>query len=249
VRRAGSFDYPVVLNLLGGYRFANRWDVSVRTAYLTGRPYTPFNPAFSVQQRRGIYDLSRVNDSRTPDHFRADVRVDRTFRVNGQPVTLFFGVQNVTNRTNIAGFTWDRRNNQPRASEQQGVFLVLGLDWRFDGQPAHRGARQGQSVVPSPRGESATVSCTYSPGGNASGLSAVRTRLRVAISMTPPLGMASRALIARPLPHHQGDGRTIATPRSRIRRHRRPPNHPRVLINCAQSIPLPTVMRVCSPSR
>jgi hypothetical protein len=157
VRRAGSFDYPVVLNLLGGYRFANRWDVSVRTAYLTGRPYTPFNPAFSVQQRRGIYDLSRVKDSRTPDHFRADVRVDRTFRVNGQPVTLFFGVQNVTNRTNIAGFTWDRRNNQPRASEQQGVFLVLGLDWRFDGQPAHRGARQGQSVVPSPRGESASA--------------------------------------------------------------------------------------------
>jgi hypothetical protein len=84
-----------------------------------------------VQQRRAIYDLTDVNDSRTPDYFRADVRVDRTFNVNDQPVTLFIGVQNVTNRTNIAGFTWDRRNNQPRASEQQGAFPVLGLDWRF----------------------------------------------------------------------------------------------------------------------
>jgi hypothetical protein len=131
IRRAGSFDYPVVLNLLGGYRFTNRWDVSVRTAYLTGRPYTPFDLGLSAEQRRGIYDLARVNESRATDYFRADVRVDRTFRVNNQPVTLFFGVQNVTNRTNIAGLTWDRRNNQPRWSEQQGVFPVLGLDWRF----------------------------------------------------------------------------------------------------------------------
>ena len=131
IRRAGSFDYPIVLNLLGGYRFSNRWDVSVRTAYLTGRPYTPFDLALSTEQRRGIYDLTRVNDSRAADYFRADVRVDRTFRVNDQPVTLFFGVQNVTNRTNIAGLTWDRRNNQPSWSEQQGVFPVLGLDWRF----------------------------------------------------------------------------------------------------------------------
>jgi hypothetical protein len=98
---------------------------------LTGRPYTPFDPTRSIQQRRGVYDLARVNDSRTSDYFRTDVRVDRTFRVNAQPVTLFAGVQNVTNRTNVAGFTWDRRNNQARAAEQQGAFPVLGLDWRF----------------------------------------------------------------------------------------------------------------------
>jgi hypothetical protein len=131
VRRAGSFDYPLVLNLLGGYRVSSRWEVSVRTAYLTGRPYTPFDTLRSVQQRRGVYDLTRVNDSRTSDYFRTDVRVDWTFRVNAQPVTMFAGVQNVTNRTNVAGLTWDRRYNQPRVSEQQGVFPVLGLDWRF----------------------------------------------------------------------------------------------------------------------
>jgi hypothetical protein len=131
VRRAGSFDYPVVFNLLGGYRFANRWDVSARMTYLTGRPFTPFDTTLSVQQRRGIYDLARVNGSRTPDYFRTDLRVDRTFQVNGQPVTVFAGVQNVTNRRNVAGLTWDRRNNQPRVSEQQGIFPVLGLDWRF----------------------------------------------------------------------------------------------------------------------
>ena len=131
VRRAGSFDYPLVLNLLGGYRVSSRWEVSVRTAYLTGRPDTPFDTLRSVEQRRGVYDLTRVNDSRTSDYFRTDVRADWTFRVNAQPVTMFAGVQNVTNRTNVAGLTWDRRYNQPRVSEQQGVFPVLGLDWRF----------------------------------------------------------------------------------------------------------------------
>lgn len=131
VFRPGSFDYPRIVNVAGGYRVNSRWDVSVTLAYLAGRPYTPFDLQQSATQRRGIYDLSRVNAGRLPDYFRLDVRVDRRFTVAGRPVTVFAGAQNVTNRRNVAGYTWNRRRNAVDTNEQLGVFPVLGFEWQF----------------------------------------------------------------------------------------------------------------------
>jgi hypothetical protein len=131
IRRPGSFDYPVVVNALGGYRLSAKWDLSLRAAYLSGRPFTPYDAQLSSAQHRGIYDLRLVNANRAPDYFRADVRVDRTFRINDRPVILFAGVQNVTNRKNIAGYSWDRRANTQSTQEQLGLFPILGLDWQF----------------------------------------------------------------------------------------------------------------------
>jgi hypothetical protein len=131
VRRPGSFDYPVVVNALGGYRLSTKWDLSLRAAYLSGRPITPYDAVLSSAQRRGIYELALINANRMPDYFRVDVRVDRTFRINDRPVTVFVGVQNLANRKNVAGYSWDRRANTQSTQEQLGFFPILGLDWQF----------------------------------------------------------------------------------------------------------------------
>ena len=131
VLRPGSFDYPAVFNLLGGYRLSPEWEVSARLSFLSGRPFTPYDPAVSTLQRRGVYDLTRVNAERAPDYARLDIRLDRTFSVGGQPLNVFLGVQNVTNRRNFAGYSWNRRTNTRQFGEQQGIFPILGLDWRF----------------------------------------------------------------------------------------------------------------------
>ncbi len=131
IKRPGSFDYPVVANVVAGYRLSPRWDLSARLAFLSGRPYTPFDEALSAAQRRGVYDLSQVNARRGTNYARLDLRVDRTFTINGQPVSVFAGAQNVTNRRNWAGYSWDRRNNVPKIGDQLGIFPILGLDWRF----------------------------------------------------------------------------------------------------------------------
>jgi hypothetical protein len=129
VLRPGSFDSPVVANVSGRYRLNPAWSLSVRMAYLAGRPFTPIDAAISTAQRRAVYDLSRVNAERAPDYFRLDLRVDRTFRRGDRTASIFAGVQNVTNRRNIAGYSWDRRNNLPRTAEQLGVFPILGIEW------------------------------------------------------------------------------------------------------------------------
>jgi hypothetical protein len=131
VLRPGSFDYPFVFNLVGGYRLSPPWEVSARLSVLSGRPSTPYDQAASTAQRRGVYDLLRVNADRAPDYARLDIRVDRALTVRGQPLNIFFGVQNVTNRRNFAGYSWNRRTNSQQFGEQQGLFPILGLDYRF----------------------------------------------------------------------------------------------------------------------
>ena len=131
VLRPGSFDYPFVFNLIGGYRLTPVWELSARVSFLSGRPYTPYDQAASTAQRRGVYDLTRVNAERAPDYGRVDLRLDRTFTVGGQPLNIFLGVQNVTNRKNFASYRWNRRTNAQQFGEQQGLFPILGFDWRF----------------------------------------------------------------------------------------------------------------------
>lgn len=47
-----------------------------------------------------------------------------------RPLNLFLGVQNVTNRRNFAS-SWNRRTNTQQFGKQQGIFPIVGLDWRF----------------------------------------------------------------------------------------------------------------------
>jgi hypothetical protein len=72
-----------------------------------------------------------VNARRAPAYFRLDARVDRNATIFGNPAILFFGLQNVTGRRNVSGYTWDRWTNAPEAAEQLGVFPMVGLEWRF----------------------------------------------------------------------------------------------------------------------
>lgn len=131
VLRPGSFDYPVAFNATGGWKLNSKWEVAARVSYLSGRPYTPFDEIVSAQQRRGVFDLSRVNGVRAPFYFRADVRFDRTFIVNGQPLLVFLGLQNVTNRRNFTQAVWNRANNAVDPSDSLGLFPLIGMEWRF----------------------------------------------------------------------------------------------------------------------
>lgn len=129
--RPSSYDYPRIFNTVGGYRFNAKWEVSARFSYLSGRPFTPFDEGISAAQRRGVYDLAQVNAARLPDYIRFDFRVDRSFQIREKPLLLFVGMQNLFNRNNIAGYTWNRGLNRSEANEQLGIFPILGLDWRF----------------------------------------------------------------------------------------------------------------------
>ena len=94
--------------------------------YLSGRPGTPYD--VHSTNRRAWHRL-RVTRW-PPGYFRLDLRVDRRFIVGGEPLIVFAGAENVTNRHNVAGYDWSRRTNEVVEQEQQGV-PDPGSGWRF----------------------------------------------------------------------------------------------------------------------
>lgn len=69
--------------------------------------------------------MTRVNAVRAPFYFRADLRIDRTFTVAGNPLLVFAGAQNITNRKNFSQQTWNRSTNSIDSSDQLGVFVEV----------------------------------------------------------------------------------------------------------------------------
>ena len=116
---------------MGGRHFRNAWTVSGRFTYLSGRPYTPFDETLSREQGRGIFDLTRVDALRAPAYLRLDLHAARTWTVRDKPLTLFVDLQNATNRQNLLIYTWNRLTNESTPLNQQGLFPVLGVQWRF----------------------------------------------------------------------------------------------------------------------
>jgi hypothetical protein len=72
-----------------------------------------------------------INWQRLFGSLRWDVRVDGTLSLVGRPSRRFAGVQHITNRRNVAGYTWNRRTNSSQVREQQGLFPIAAFDWRF----------------------------------------------------------------------------------------------------------------------
>ena len=129
VLRPGAFDRPIAFNLVGGKRIGRKWEAAVRYSYLSGRPYTPFREDLSEAQRRGIFDLERVNALRYAPFVTLDLRLDRTYKVGDQVAVVYFGLQNVLGRRNDLGVLWNRLTNGPSVGEGTGRFPLVGLEW------------------------------------------------------------------------------------------------------------------------
>ena len=142
VMRAGNFDYPLVLNAAGSYRFAQRYDANVRYEYTSGRPYTPFRLQESAEQNRPIYNLNMINASRGPFYSRLDFQVSRTFLFGSHHLAIYGGLENAFNRKNFLGYAWMPRaeltvncNRTPgncvSAQDQMGRFPNFGARYVF----------------------------------------------------------------------------------------------------------------------
>lgn len=110
VLRPSSWDRRHALDLTAGWRPNRSWEVGTKLRALSGVAYTPFDLERSAQEyavtSRGVLDWSRVGAERTPGYLRLDLRVERMFFFETWNGVVFLDVQNVTNRTNVAGFQY-----------------------------------------------------------------------------------------------------------------------------------------------
>jgi len=95
----GQFDQRWIINIAGGYKFNENWEISTKFRYFTGIPYTPvYRPSENPIQTGSIQNLpEEYLTKRLAPEGIWDLRVDRYFYFYSWRLVLFLDIQNVLN--------------------------------------------------------------------------------------------------------------------------------------------------------
>jgi hypothetical protein len=129
--RAGGYDTPNIFTAILGAKRGTAWEFSTRGSYTSGRPRTPVDLVASTAQNRLVFDAARLNSERTPVFARLDVRVDRRFAVGRTWLSMFFEIQNITNRQNRVVEEWNAKTNAVEWRQQVALLPLIGLNWKY----------------------------------------------------------------------------------------------------------------------
>ena len=113
------------------YTRSGNWAASLRWRYVSGHPYTPFDPKASIKAGRAVFDLARINALEYPPYHRLDVRVDKTLTRGRASTILYFEVDNLYDRDNLLIYQWSRTLRGPKPTYQWGRTYVGGLRVEF----------------------------------------------------------------------------------------------------------------------
>ena len=124
IERSGSYDQNWIINLSGGYKINEYWEVSSKFRFASGRPYTPFN--FDGTQNIVDYNTRRIKSTHS-----LDVRVDKRWYFSGWTLITYLDIQNIYNQNNQNGVRWDRREMRTDESSSIGILPSIGISAEF----------------------------------------------------------------------------------------------------------------------
>ncbi len=124
ISRPSSWDQRWIINVGGGYILNENWEFSAKFRYVTGRPYTPFNP--DGTQDPALYNTERV----APNH-SLDLRIDRRWSFERWTLVTYIDVQNVYNRVpyDVPRYNLETRNAETQTS--LGILPSVGISAEF----------------------------------------------------------------------------------------------------------------------
>lgn len=129
----GQFDQRFILNLNGGYKFNDSWEISSKYRIFSGAPYTPVyvpeqNPV-NTDQIQNLPDEYLAE--RLPTQSIWDLRVDRYFSFESWRLVAFIDIQNVLNTKIKTRPRYDFWNNE--ISNADGIALLpsIGISAEF----------------------------------------------------------------------------------------------------------------------
>jgi TonB-dependent Receptor Plug Domain/Carboxypeptidase regulatory-like domain len=123
-------DQPHVLTALASAPIGASWRLGARVRYATGNPITPTVGSYFDTGPQEYVPLSgRTLSARLPAFVQLDVRVDRMWRRPWGNLKLFLDVQNVSNRVNPEGVTYNYDYSERQYTRGLPVFPSLGLEY------------------------------------------------------------------------------------------------------------------------
>ncbi|HTL32787.1 MAG TPA: carboxypeptidase regulatory-like domain-containing protein [Kofleriaceae bacterium] len=122
-------DQPHSITLLGTGALGRSWRIGGRVRYVTGNPFTPVAGAYVDAKGDWVAIDGELLSVRLPAFFQLDLRVDRIWRRPWGSLNLYLDVQNVFNRANAEGVTYN--NDYTHRSYTRGlpIFPSLGLEY------------------------------------------------------------------------------------------------------------------------
>ncbi|MBE0539726.1 MAG: TonB-dependent receptor [Ignavibacterium sp.] len=124
IERPGSYDQNWIINLSGGYKFNEFWEVSSKFRFASGKPFTPFNSD-------GTQNIIDYNTARMKSAHSLDVRVDKRWYFGGWTLITYIDIQNIYNQKNASGIRWDRREMKVDESSSIGILPSIGISAEF----------------------------------------------------------------------------------------------------------------------
>lgn len=123
-------DQPHVLTALASAPLGASWRVGARLRYATGNPITPTTGSYFDTGPQEYVPLSGpALSARLPAFVQLDVRVDRQWRRRWGNLKLFLDIQNVSNRVNPEGVTYNFDYSERQYTRGLPVFPSLGLEY------------------------------------------------------------------------------------------------------------------------
>jgi hypothetical protein len=106
--RLFDYDQTHILTVAGALRLGQGWDLSGTFRYVSGNPMTPV-VASTYNASTDLYrpTYGAVNSERNAPFHRLDLRVEKAWRVGGGSLALYLDVQNVYNRRNPEGLSYN----------------------------------------------------------------------------------------------------------------------------------------------
>ncbi len=125
-------DQPHSFTLVGSGALGKRWRVGGRLRYTTGNPLTPVAGAYRDSSGDWVAVDGPLLSQRLPDFFQLDLRVDRAWlRPWGSSGTLvlYVDVQNVINRKNAEGVTYNDDYSTRSYTTGLPIFPSIGVEY------------------------------------------------------------------------------------------------------------------------
>jgi hypothetical protein len=128
LQRPFDFDQPSNLTVLGTYQLGRGWSAGARFRYVSGNPYTPVvGSVFDSSSGVFVPVYGETNGDRLASFWALDLRIDKIWTFKDWTLTLYLDTQNVTNRGNQEGWTYNYDYTEKTPTTGLPILPILGL--------------------------------------------------------------------------------------------------------------------------
>ena len=131
IERNRDSNYKYIVNIVGGYRPNNKWELSLRWSLFGGKPYTEIDREKSLIFDQAIYFTDKYNEERTPIYHNLFLRYEYRKVYKFWNIISYVELWNAYNRKNIETYVWSNSNRKLNEVTYFSFIPVGGFEIEF----------------------------------------------------------------------------------------------------------------------